>query len=124
MTVTFSDNHIIVGEKKVEFEVPVYEVKRSDDTIYVLLHKDKYKKDDPNKERNIIALDLNGDVRWRIQNPPSFYTFYGKRVLCSYIGIDPDSGDENRRVVAYDGYGSCWKVDPKTGRVSDPIVSR
>lgn len=124
MKISFDGNRLILGSKMVEMEVRVREVEQFRDIVLVRLAYDDYTDGDPNGERNIVALDREGGIRWRIQQAPSAPTVNGKRVVTSYVGIDPNTGKKDRLVVAYDSSGLCWKVDPETGQVSDPIFTR
>lgn len=124
MNISFNGNTLVIGERKIDFEVSVWDVRRYGDLIFVLLDYDEYKKGDPNAERNIVAVGLDGHIRWRIEMAPQVRVVLGKRLDNSYVGIDPETGKKDRLLEAYDTTGSCWKVDPETGKVSDPIFTR
>jgi hypothetical protein len=113
-----------VGENTVQFEVSIWEIEEYKDRLFVLLEYDDYEDGDPRAERNIVAVDQNGRILWRIEMAPEVRVVDGKRMDNSYIGIDPNTGKKDRPVEAYDTTGSCWKVDPETGKVSDPVFSR
>lgn len=124
MNVSFERNRLTLGNKTLELEVRIREVDKYKDLVFVRLAHEDYADDDPNGERNILAIDTEGRVRWRIQKTPAAPIVRGKRVFNPYIGIDPNPKRENRLVEAYDGSGLCWKVDPETGEVSDSIFTR
>jgi hypothetical protein len=124
MKIEISQNSIVFQGKRIEFEVPIHEVEQAEDAIYIVLSYGKYTDRDRNKYRNIIALELNGDIRWRIAPTPLVYGGHSKPHGSVYVGVDSNTGDSERPLVVYDINGSCWKVDPKSGKVSDPIFTR
>lgn len=124
MEVRIEGNRLTIGSIVVELEVKVVEVDKFQDLFFVLLDDEDYDQDDPNAERNIVALDAAGNIVWRIQHAPSAPIVRGKRQFNPYIGIDPQPERRDRLVEAYDGSGLCWKVNPETGDVSEPIFTK
>lgn len=124
MKISFEGKTLRLGDRTIEFEARVAKLNRYGDLLFVRLDDDDYSEQDEFRERNIVAVDADGNIRWRIDRPPSAPTRRGKRWSSAYVGIDPDTGKEDRPVVAYDIHGACWKVDPETGKVSDPIFTK
>jgi len=124
MKISFDGNQITLGATKVDLEARIEEADQHDDLVLVRLSYDDYADDDPNGERNVIALDADGKLVWRIDRTPAAMVRDGKRVTTSYVGIDPSSKRNGRPVEAYDSSGGCWRLNPKTGEVSDPIVTK
>lgn len=123
MTVTFNGREVALDGKTLEMEVRVLKVRQHDDLILVLLDDQAYGRNDPNAERNVVALDSKGRQVWRIQKTPSApLNDDGTPAWNAYVGVAV--GKERSPIEGYDWTGRCWKVDPETGEVSDPIFTR
>ncbi|MCG8542646.1 MAG: hypothetical protein MJE12_00415 [Alphaproteobacteria bacterium] len=110
---------------KVEMEVPILKVDQFESLFLVRLDDRAFDVGDPNAERNIVALDSNGTLRWRIQKTPSApLNADGQHAWNAFVGVDTNTGNQDRLIEAYDRTGSCWNVNPETGEISDPIFAR
>lgn len=122
MTEKFEGRLLTLNGESVELEVRIKDVEPYKDLLLVLLDDEMYQRGDDRAERNAIALSKSGRLVWRIQRTPSAPIRGGRRVWNAYVGIGP--GESGRPIEAYDWTGRCWKVDPETGEVSDPIFTR
>jgi len=125
MRVEFSGNMLKLNGAEIEMEAPILRTKRFGSLILVRMDDREYGDGDPNAERNILAVDGTGAVKWRIQKTPDApLNADGKKAWNAYVGMSTETDDENREIEAYDRTGLCWKVDPGTGGISDPIFTR
>ena len=124
MQIDFEGRRLTLGNKTLELEARIREVDQYKNLLFVRLDYENYKQDDPNGERNVVALNADGNIVWRIQQAPSAPVFRGKRRFTPYIGIELETGNVDRPVVAHDGSGLSWKLNPETGEVSDPIYTK
>lgn len=116
-------NRLILEGRTLELEHPIEDVLKIADRIVVLFRYDGYSSADENAERNCVGLDAKGSQRWRIQQTPSSrLNPDNSRMWNPYVAIE--LLDDQQKLVAYDAGGLCWKVDPDTGEVSDPIFTR
>ena len=78
---------------------------------------------DPMVGRNILALDRQGNLLWRVEEHG--YEYYHSRVdgyvPQPFIGLGVNSKiNKLRGVLPY----VCLTIDEKTGAVSDPVINR
>ncbi|MCG8543220.1 MAG: hypothetical protein MJE12_03310 [Alphaproteobacteria bacterium] len=112
---------LILKSGSVELENPAEDILEIQDRYVVLFLDERYERTDPRRERNIVGLDFNGEMLWRIQRTPSARKdLDGNRMPNPYVALEMESGE----LLAYDVGGICWTVDPETGAVSDPIFTR
>lgn len=124
MIFSFEDKKLILNNKTVEMEVAIQDVDQFGGLLIVTLDYELYPERDPHAEQNIVALDSVGEIKWRIQRTPSAPTLKGEREFNPYVGIDVRPVRDDGLLEAYDGSGLCWSVDPETGNVSNPIVTK
>lgn len=112
---------LFLDSGSVELEKPIERAVKFRGRIIVSFSYDTFTPDDPNHDRNVIAVDESGTLLWRIQRTPEAQTNEsGERVWNPYVGITLEDGF----VRAYDAGGLCWKVDHETGEVSDAIFTK
>ena len=117
----FQGRKLFLGSGTIELEKPIENVLVVRDRVIVAFQYDSYDDDDPNEERNVIAVDERGKFLWRIQRTPSAITDHdGSRMWNAYTGVTLERGG----ICAYDFDGICWKVDPETGEVSEPTFTK
>ena len=93
------------------------------DIIVVCLGNENIDVADPMFGRNILALDRQGNLLWRVEEHG--YEYYHSRVdgyvPQPFIGLGVNSKiNKLRGVLPY----VCLTIDEKTGAVSDPVINR
>jgi len=88
MRISFEGNKLTLDGKEIVFEARIRKVNEHERMFLVRLSDEDLDKDDPNAERNIVAVGFDGEIMWRIQRAPSAPTFKGKRAFNPYVGID------------------------------------
>ncbi len=68
MKVTHSDSVLTINGREFAFEQRIQQVLVLADRVIVRFRGKSFADDDPLKGRNIIALDENGEMLWRIQD--------------------------------------------------------
>ena len=66
MTVSFEGNRLIIDGNTVEFEQPIEDMVERRDRVIVVLDDEEYAPGDPTGDRNVVAVDRNGTLLWRI----------------------------------------------------------
>ncbi len=118
MSASFEKNVLTLGGKQILLETEIFSVESIGGTHLVLFDDETYPENDPNSQRNLIALNDTGQQLWRIELTPSAPIEDGKRQWNGYVGIDPNL--KPVKVLAYDMSGLCWELDIQTGKVSNP----
>ncbi len=123
MTVSFHENRLTIDGKTVELEKPIYRIKETSDRVIVVFDEEDYAPEDPNGDRNVIAIDRNGATLWRIQNSVSPTRGRpGRTIPFSGVGVRRKDGVD--MLIGYDAAGMCYEIDPETGKLSNPRISK
>ncbi len=121
--VTYSDEGrtLKIGNRNIQIPdlCRIYDVAAFDDRAVVILDVYDCPYDFPNRARNVVAFDAEGNLLWRIE--PMKVTFTGrdgKEHPHPYFGIEkhPDG-----TLWAFGAMGSLRPVDLATGRTGKPI---
>ena len=104
-----------------ELEKPILKVLDLPDRVLVLLDNERYPASDPNKNRNLIAVDKNGRFLWRIEESKPIMRD-GEPDPDPFIGMRLEN--DGQRVVVCDMDGLTLDLDPKTGGLSNPVFTR
>ena len=112
---------LFVGDHEIEFEAPITKVLEIRNKIVVRLNVDDLDDEDPMLERNVICVDQNARVLWRIERSEGPLD-EGVPILNPYAGIGLN--DDETGAVAYDMGGQCFDLDLETGAISNPIFTR
>ena len=107
VTVTVNDGVVKIDGNEIDFDHPITDYLVFDDFVVVMLKLNG--EDFPEKHQNIIAVDADGTIRWRIEKAPE------EGYYDSYAGIFDDDGE----LRAYNLSGMNYRVDKETGEVSD-----
>ncbi len=122
MKVTHSGKSLTINGRTLTFDQRVDEVVVLSDRVIVELLVDDFDEDDPLKGRNIIALDENGKMLWRIQDRGITRTTKdGREIPESYTGL----GLEDDGVVRVSTpFGFDYDLDSETGGISNPVFDK
>lgn len=101
------DNTLWIGGEEHEFGNSIDEYIEFDDFVVVLLGLTG--EDYPEIKQNVIAVNNDGSIRWRIEKAPE------EGYYDAYAGIFDVDGE----LRAYNLSGMNYKVDKETGKVSD-----
>ncbi len=123
MTVSFDENRLTIDGKTVELEKPIYTIKEISDRVIVVFDEEDYAAEDPNGDRNVIAVDRNGAMLWRIQNSVSPTRGRPGRTI-PFSGVGVRQKEEVDMLIGYDAAGMCYEIDPETGKLSNPRISK
>ncbi|MFC7074160.1 hypothetical protein ACFQJ7_01570 [Halovenus rubra] len=105
--VTINNSVLKINSEEIEFNHPIEEYISFDDFVVIRLKLNG--EDFPEKHQNVIAVNKDGSIRWRIEKAPE------EGYYDSYAGIFDDDGE----LRAYNLSGMNYKVDKETGEVSD-----
>ena len=105
--VSIKDTEVKINDNEVALGHPIEEHLVFEDFVVVRLKLTG--EDFPEIHRNVIAINQDGSIRWRIEKAPE------EGYYDSYAGIFDDGGE----LRAYNLSGMNYKVDKDTGEVSD-----
>ena len=105
--VTVNGGVLKVDNEEIDFGHPIEEYLVFDDFVVVRLKLTG--EDFPEKHQNIIAVNKDGSIRWRIEKAPE------EGYYDSYAAIFDNDGE----LRAYNLSGMNYKVNKQTGEVSD-----
>ena len=122
MNVTKSGKTLTIDGRTVVLDQRVEAMVVLDDLVIVELYVNDFKMGDPLVGRNVIALDVDGNLVWRIPDtgvmirdpdgseaPEAYYTLR--------LNSDGKTINIGTPVMTYE-------IDPETGRISKGIVNR
>ncbi len=123
MKATVSGKTLTINGRELTFEQEIYQSVELPDRVIVLLHPGDFAKDDPLKGCNIIALDEDGEMLWRIQDRGvTLTTKDGKEISESYTGLGLAKDEKTVRVST--PFGFLYELDPETGQISNPKFTK
>ncbi len=123
MAVSFEDNRLTIDGNTVELEQPIEDMVERRDRVIVVLDDEEYAPGDPTGDRNVVAVDRNGTMLWRIV--PSMSPTPGEPGRTEpFIAVDIKNRDGEEKVVVYDGMGSRYDLDTETGKLSNPVLTK
>ncbi len=123
MSVSFAENRLMIDGRTVKLEKPVEDMVERRDRVIVLLDNEKYAPDDPNGDRNVIAVDRDGAMLWRIA-PSGSIASGGQGRTSPFVGVDVENRGGGEVVVVYDGMGACYDLDAENGKLSNPVLTK
>lgn len=105
--ITVEGPTLVIGDERVEFEVPIADHIVYDDFAVVRLENAGERH--PDSHRNVIAVDADGTIRWKIpEQPPSESR--------PYTNIYTEDGED---LWTNNASGYLFRVDPETGDLLD-----
>lgn len=123
MTVSHDGNRITIDGRTIALEVPIDEIFELPDRVIVLFDEEEYPESDSRENRNVVALDRDGRELWRIEQARTrLRDSDGNRIPNPYVGVS--AGADGRTVEVYTWAGVCYRLDPNTGKISDPILTK
>lgn len=123
MKVSFEGARVTIDGKSHQLEYRIDSILVLPDHVIVVFHSESMSEADPNYDRNVIALDRNGKMLWRIQRAIGEMHHEGKIYLSPYIGVQW-FGDQRRRVVAVELRGFTHDLDVETGKISNTLFTK
>ena len=123
MTVSFHENRLTIDGKTVELEKPIYRIKETSGRGIVVFAEDAYAPENPQGERNVIGVARNGYKM--VGNPRPVTTPRGRpgrTIPFSGVGVRRKDGVD--MLIGYDAAGMCYEIDPETGKLSNPRISK
>lgn len=125
MDVSFDGKKLVIGGQAMEMELPIKAAVKHGDTILVVFKETIGSKcalppGDPRIDRNIIGVDIKGEILWRIEQSERLNGYDGEGNPGHMINpwmlrrIKPDG-----TIRVCDFGGAAFTLDPKTGALSD-----
>ena len=119
MKVAHTGNEITINGHKVTFPQEIEEVVVLEDRVILRLLTDDFEEGDPLEGQNILALDAEGKLLWRIEGP--IYTNLNEqdeKVPGGYSGL---AKSDDGQIFAFIPIGYVLDLDSNTGKVSNPV---
>tara|TARA_R110002110_G_scaffold198346_1_gene408574 strand:+ start:1516 stop:1890 length:375 start_codon:yes stop_codon:yes gene_type:complete len=117
------DGSLDVDGRIVRFPQRIYKFVEYQDIIVICLVNRNIDPADPMVGRNILALDRQGNLLWRVEDHGFEYQDPDADRLLPQpfigLGVNPKI-NKLRGVLPY----VCVTIDEKTGGVSDPVINR
>ena len=123
MTVSFEENRLTIDGETAELEKPIQDVKEQSGRVIVLFDDEEYAAGEPGRDRNLIAVDRNGALLWRIA-PSMSSTPSEPGRTAPFVGVDIENRGGEEVVIVYDIMGACYDLDPETGKLSNPVLTK
>lgn len=98
---------LILGRKTVSFSNPIAELLEFNDSVVIRLELTG--EDFPEKHENVIAVNFDGSIRWKIEKAPE------EGYYDSYAAIYEKDGE----LWAYNLSGMSYKIDLTDGSIID-----
>lgn len=123
MNVTVQGRTLRIDERSFDLKYPIEQAIAVKDRVIVRVDDFDAADDDPANGRNIFAVDSSGNEIWRISKPGSTdKTIDGRTLISPWTSISRAPSDGSIRAI--DGWGFSYLLDPKTGKISDPIFRK
>ncbi len=123
MAVSFEDNRLTIGRETIELEQPIEDMVELPGRVIVLFDDEEYAAGEPGRDRNVIAVDRNGAMLWRIA-PSMSSTPSEPGRTAPFVGVDIENRGGEEVVIVYDIMGSCYDLDSETGKLSNPVLTK
>ena len=123
MAVSFEDNRLTIDGSTVELEKPIKNLIERRDQVIVVFRYGAYDEDDLSGDRNVVAVGRNGAMLWRVA-PSGSIASGGPGRTSQFVGVDIENRDGEEVIVVYDGMGACYDLDPETGKLSNPVLTK
>ncbi len=121
--VTYSDEGrtLKIGNRNIQIPdfCRIYDVAAFDDRAVVILDVYDCPYDFPNRARNVVAFDAEGNLLWRIE--PMKVTFTGRDGKEHAYPYSELGKGRDGTLWAASPVGFAWQVDLATGHTSNPI---
>lgn len=123
MAVSFEQNRLTIDSGTIELEKSIQDVKERPGRVIVLFDDEEYASGEPGRDRNVIAVDRNGAMLWRIA-PSMSSTPSEPGRTAPFVGVDIENRGGEEVVIVYDIMGSCYDLDSETGKLSNPVLTK
>ncbi len=123
MSASFKENRLTVDGRTVKLERPILQVEERPGRVIVLLDDEEYAPDDPTGDRNVIAVDRDGAMLWRI-TPSGSIASGGPGRTSPFVALEIENRGGGEAVIVYDVAGACYDLDPETGKLSNPVLTK
>ena len=117
------ENRLLVDDKEIQLEASIRDVIRLDDKIIALLSYEDYAPNDPLGDQNIVAVGLDGQLLWRVQDSSELFNEPDAHDS-PFVGWEEKKQTSRQVLVVYELVGMCYELDTATGRLTNPQVSR
>ena len=123
MSTSFKENRLTVDGRTVKLERPILQVEERPGRVIVLLDDEEYAPDDPTGDRNVIAVDRDGAMLWRIA-PSGSIASGGPGRTSPFVALEIENRGGGEVVIVYDVAGACYDLDSETGKLSNPVLTK
>lgn len=96
-------NILYIGNNKIKFQNPIYNVKSCGSIYIVLINETKI--------NNVYAVNKSAEIIWRIEDPTSVYSIIND---VPYVGI---SITESKQIIVTNFNGVTYTVNPINGKL-------
>lgn len=120
MAVRFQGRTLIIDGRHLKLEQWIERAIEFEDRVLVLFDDERYPDGDPRAVRNVVAVDKNGEILWRIRNSSKLFPDVDD-VETPYTGLELEFQDGKRVVVAFEPIGMCYEVNIDDGTLSNPL---
>ena len=107
---TVNDKEIVISGKSHYFRYAIRKVEEYEDLIIVLIG---IPFSDNSTMNNIFCFDAKGELLWQSQDIKEAYPEFGKLMYACYEGM----GILGDTLYATTFFGTCYHIDPKTGKL-------
>ncbi len=123
MTVSFEENRLTIDGETVELEKPIRQIVEFDNRIIVLFNPDEYTGEEPGIDRNVVAVGRDSAMLWRIERSGSIASG-GPGRTSPFVALEIENRGGGEVVIVYDVAGACYDLDPETGKLSNPVLTK
>ena len=131
MSVSFEGRKLAIDDREFEMELPIRKAIENDSGVIIVVFKELkgiepiLGRDDPRIDRNVVGVDFNGQIVWRIEQSKRANGREKDGAIeyminpWLFLQTQPDG-----KVTVGDFEGMRYTVDPKTGELSDRSCTR
>jgi len=123
MAVSHRENNLKIDGRKFKFDDLIQKIVEYPDRIIILFGYENFESEQQFAGRNLIAVGRDGNILWRVADSNELFPD-SETSIEPFVGFGKTKINDREALVAYQMFGMCYEVDPQTGALSNPRVSR